>query len=535
MGWFRKKTSGRRQPIRTTLPSERSRRWVEPFSITKLLLTFLFFAFLAGVVFLLALDTEHPEFLTSGMRYFKPWSQIGALTVVTALLMLGAVFYIHHCRPHFFNRANRAFTMALLFWLLLAVNRFFSIWQGGVIYLATGTTVTAAIILTMIFDQRFAIGLTVFYSVLACFSVNQLATMELFLTMMAGGLTCCGLLREIRTRMKLIEVCAYASVAVFLMAFCFGLLQQKPHAERTLNAGFAAGATFLVGVFIQAFLPFIEKLFGIATSMTLMDYSDANQPLLKRLAMEAPGTFSHSLLIGSIAETAADAIGANGLLCRVGAYYHDIGKINKPSYFVENQMGSISRHEQLSPAMSKLVIIGHVNDGMEIARKYGLPAVLRQFIETHHGTTLMEYFYNEARKRKGELDNEVSEIEFRYPGPKPRTREAAIIMLADAVESAARSLTDPTPTKIEALVHSIAMKRLQDGQFDDCDLTLRELSLIEASMSKFLAAHYHGRIAYPKLDGKPAGEDKQETHAAEKAQNTANNQSNNPANNQPNS
>jgi len=175
---------------------------------------------------------------------------------------------------------------------------------------------------------------------------------------------------------------------------------------------------------------------------------------------------------------------------------------------------------------------------MEIARKYGLPAVLRQFIETHHGTTLMEYFYNEARKRKGELDNEVSEIEFRYPGPKPRTREAAIIMLADAVESAARSLTDPTPTKIEALVHSIAMKRLQDGQFDDCDLTLRELSLIEASMSKFLAAHYHGRIAYPKLDGKPAGEDKQETHAPEKAQNTANNQSNNqsnnPANNQPN-
>jgi hypothetical protein len=343
--------------------------------------------------------------------------------------------------------------------------------------------------------------------------------------MMAGGLTCCGFLKEIRTRMKLIEVCAYASVAVFLMAFCFGMLQGKTQDQRTLNAGFAAGATFLVGVFIQAFLPFIEKLFRIATSMTLMDYSDANQPLLKKLAMEAPGTFSHSLLIGSIAETAADAIGANGLLCRVGAYYHDIGKINKPSYFVENQMGSASRHEQLSPAMSKLVIAGHVNDGMEIAQEYGLPAVLRQFIETHHGTTLMEYFYNEARKKKSEHENEVSETEFRYPGPKPRTREAAIVMLADAVESAARSLTDPSPTKIESLVHSIAMKRLQDGQFDDCDLTLRELSQIEASMSKFLAAHYHARVAYPKLNEKDGGESKEaraEPAAEEKKQNGSN-------------
>ncbi|HPY77105.1 MAG TPA: HDIG domain-containing protein, partial [Anaerohalosphaeraceae bacterium] len=218
----------------------------------------------------------------------------------------------------------------------------------------------------------------------------------------------------------------------------------------------------------------------------------------------------------------AESIGANGLLCRVGSYYHDIGKINKPSYFVENQMGSTSRHEQLSPAMSKLIIIGHVNDGMEIAREFGLPSILRQFIETHHGTTLMEYFYNEARKKKGEHESQVSEIEFRYPGPKPRSREAAIVMLADAVESAARSLSDPGPAKIEALVHSIAMKRLQDGQFDDCDLTQREMSLIEASMSKALAAHHHGRIAYPKLEEEPAAQGKQEPAASEeKTQNNA--------------
>jgi putative nucleotidyltransferase with HDIG domain len=264
-------------------------------------------------------------------------------------------------------------------------------------------------------------------------------------------------------------------------------------------------------------LPAIEKTFRIATSMTLLDYSDANQPLLRRLAMEAPGTFSHSLLIGSIAEAAAEAIGRNGLLCRVGAYYHDIGKINNPTYFVENELGTTSRHKDLSPAMSQLVIVGHVKDGIEMAREYGLPAVLRQFIETHHGTTLIEYFYDKAKKqyaspggkdagRQGRADAaraaekeqaEPSESEFRYAGPKPQTKEAAIVMLADSVEGLIRTLPEITPAKIEAALHGMAMKRLQDGQFDECDLSLRELSQIEASMSKTLAAHYHARIPYP--------------------------------------
>jgi len=248
--------------------------------------------------------------------------------------------------------------------------------------------------------------------------------------------------------------------------------------------------------------------------MTLLDYSDANQPLLKRLAMEAPGTFSHSLLIGSIAEAAAEAIRRNGLLCRVGAYYHDIGKINKPGYFIENQMGATSRHKELSPAMSQLIIVGHVKDGIEMAKEYGLPSVLRQFIETHHGTTLVEPFYNEAMRQQAAPGSEGPggkkrrqapplESEFRYPGPKPRTKEAAIVMLADTVEGAVRSLPEVTPPKIEAVVHNMAMKRLQDGQFDECDLSLRELSQIEAAMSKTLAAHYHSRIAYPKPPDEP--------------------------------
>jgi hypothetical protein len=277
------------------------------------------------------------------------------------------------------------------------------------------------------------------------------------------------------------------------------------------GAGYHAVAAFLAGLLIQSLLPLIERVFHIATSMTLLDYSDANQPLLKKLAMEAPGTFSHSLLIGSIAEAAAEAIDCNGLLCRVGAYYHDIGKINKPKYFTENEMGSANRHKELSPAMSQLIIVGHVKDGVEMAREFSLPNVLHQFIGTHHGTTLVEPFYHEARKKyeepaavgKKPMEAPPTESEFRYAGPKPKSKEAAIIMLADAVEGAVRSLTEVTLAKVETVVHNIAMRRLQDGQFDECDLTLRELSQIEASMSKSLAAHYHGRIAYPTAPDAP--------------------------------
>ena len=393
-----------------------------------------------------------------------------------------------------------------LFILLLAITRL-GVLLANQTFWATGTAVTAAIILTIAYNQRFAIGMSIFYCLFAYFAAGPAVNINLFLTMAAAVFTCSFSLREIRTRMKLLEVSTLAAVIVFITAVSLDFLAQNPRlADIFSNAGYHAGATFIVGLLIQSLLPLIEKIFRIATSMTLLDYSDANQPLLKRLAMEAPGTFSHSLLVGSIAEVAAESISRNGLLCRVGAYYHDIGKINKPGYFVENEMGSASRHIELSPAMSQLIIVGHVKDGVEMAKEYSLPAVLRQFIETHHGTTLVEYFYSEAKKLKtknSKLKAVPSESEFRYAGPKPRIKEAAIVMLADAVEGAVRSLPEATPTKIEALVHNIAMKRLQDGQFDECDLSLRELSQIEASMSKTLAAHYHGRIAYQRAPDVP--------------------------------
>ena len=424
-------------------------------------------------------------------------SELISISAIVIIITVGASFYIHHYQQRIIKNHVRAIALEAMFILLLAVAKLGAILpnQG---YWATGTAVIVAIILSIAYDQRFAIGMTSFYCLLTCFTAGPRANIGLFLTMAAGAFICCLSLKEIRTRMKLLEVGALAAAVVFVIGLALGFLEK--HLALSLvfsNAGYHAIATFLAAMIIQSLLPIIEKIFRIATSMTLFDYSDANQPLLKKLAMEAPGTYSHSLLVGSIAEAAAEAIARNGLLCRVGAYYHDIGKINKPGYFVENEMGSASRHKELSPAMSQLIIVGHVKDGIEMAREYKLPSVLIQFIERHHGTTLVEYFYDRAKKKSDEKQAEPSESEFRYTGPKPRTKEAAIVMLADSVEGAVRSLPEITPPKIEAVVHNIAMKRLQDGQFDECEISLRELSQIETAIAKTLAAHYHGRIAYP--------------------------------------
>jgi len=484
--WFLKKTSPRRDKVRKNKAAERLSKISQLANMDVIGSSLLWLFFVALCVSILSFGLSYRDLIP--------------MAVIVALISLAAGFYIHHYQKRIVKNRARAAALSGLFILLLATTKV-GVSFSNHTSCATGTAVTAAIILVIAYDQRFAIGMSIFYCLLACFAAGTLTDIKLFLTMAAGAITCCFSLREIRTRMKLLEVSALAAVIVFIASLALDFLAGSRDIFR--NAGLHAGITLVVGILIQGLLPLIEKIFRIATSMTLLDYSDANQPLLKKLAMEAPGTFSHSLLIGSIAEAAAEAIDRNGLLCRVGAYYHDIGKINKPSYFVENQMGSMSRHKELSPAMSQLIIVGHVKDGIEMAKEYGLPAVLRQFIETHHGTTLVEYFYNEAKKltthnSKQKTAAPPSESEFRYSGPKPRTKEAAIVMLSDIVEGAVRSLGEVTPTRIEAVIHNMAMKRLQDGQFDECDLSLRELSQIEASMSKTLAAHYHSRLAYPK-------------------------------------
>ena len=513
--WFLKKTSPRRSKVRKSITTERFSR-ISKFANTSYLISVLL-----GLLFVVLCAFIFSFELIQQARY----RQVVPIIVTVVLISLGAGFYIYHYQKRIMQNHARALALVGLFVLLLATTKLGALLTNQASW-ATGTAVAAAIILTIAYDQRFAIGMGIFYCLFACIAAGPNMDTRLFLTMAAGAFTCCFSLREIRTRMKLLEVSALASVIVFITSLALSFLARRPPrliGEVFTNAGYHALATFLVGLLIQSLLPLIERVFRIATSMTLLDHSDANQPLLKKLAMEAPGTFSHSLLVGSIAEGAAEAIGRNGLLCRVGAYYHDIGKINKPSYFVENEMGLASRHKELSPAMSQLIIVGHVKDGAEMAKEYGLPAVLRQFIETHHGTTLIEYFYNAAKKKHDEKESEEtpepSETEFRYAGPKPRTKEAAIVMLADSVEGAVRSLTELTPTRIETVVHNMAMKRLQDGQFDECELSLRELSQIEASISKTLTAHHHGRVAYPKPPDEPQEQPKEsKTGTPEQAQ-----------------
>jgi hypothetical protein len=304
---------------------------------------------------------------------------------------------------------------------------------------------------------------------------------------------------RIRSRSKLIYVGLWAGAVAMLTQIGASLLDERPLDLRLLyEAGRTGVWTLLAGFLMTGLLPFIERWFGVLTDLSLLEVGDVAHPLLQELVRRAPGTYNHSINVASIGEAAAEAIGARGLLVRVGAYFHDVGKMLKPAYFIENQ-GQENRHETLVPAMSTLIIVAHVKEGVELARQYNLPQPIVDIIAEHHGTTLVEFFYRRAAELSQSDPNgtEIDEQSYRYPGPKPSSRESAVLMLSDAVESASRALTEPTPARIASLVHDLAMKRLLDGQFDECGLTLEELETIERSLVKSLTAVYHGRVKYP--------------------------------------
>lgn len=249
-------------------------------------------------------------------------------------------------------------------------------------------------------------------------------------------------------------------------------------------------------VIVLGILPVFEYLFKTVTNISLLELADFQHPLLQRLILEAPGTYHHSLIVGNLSDAACSVVGANALLARIGAYYHDIGKLQKPDYFSENQRINESKHDIISPTMSKLVIINHVKDGVELARKCRLNPRIVDFIQLHHGDSLVYYFYRRALESLEE-DQEIKEEGFRYPGPKPNTKETAIVLLADSVEAATRALKDPTPTKIEEIVHKVINNKFIDGQLDECELTLKDLEKISAVFIRILSGIYHVRITYP--------------------------------------
>ncbi|MEO1495815.1 MAG: HDIG domain-containing metalloprotein [Planctomycetota bacterium] len=308
------------------------------------------------------------------------------------------------------------------------------------------------------------------------------------------------LLDAVRHRSTLLIV-GFAAAAVAIMAtLSLGVLEEQP-LWPTLRLSLMAALWCLVaGALMTAALPVVERAFRVQTDLSLLELGDPTHPLLQELIRRAPGTYNHSITVASLAEAAAESIGARGLLVRVGAYFHDIGKMLKPGYFIENQGQNGNQHDTLVPAMSTLVIIAHVKDGADLARQNKLPECIVDFILQHHGTTLVEYFYRQAQQRTeadGEPGESVDETAFRYPGPKPQTKEAGVLMLSDAVESASRTLVEPTPARIENLVEQLTRKRLDDGQFDECGLTLQELQRVGASLIKSLTAVYHGRVKYP--------------------------------------
>jgi putative nucleotidyltransferase with HDIG domain len=343
------------------------------------------------------------------------------------------------------------------------------------------------------FHREFALLFSAVVTVIVVVATGQ--GLGQFMILYAAAASAILLVGGVRNRRKLIYVGLAVGVVATLTTIGVETLAAQPFAAVWPDALYNGLFAVFAGVLMLGLLPFIESLFGVQTELSLLELGDVAHPLLQELVRRAPGTYNHSINVASIAEAAAESIGAKGLLVRVGAYFHDIGKMLKPGYFVENQGHDANRHESLVPAMSTLIIIAHIKDGADLARQHRLPKPIIDFIEQHHGTTLVEYFFRRAAEANG--GTEVDESNFRYPGPKPQTKEAAVLMLADAVEGACRTLVEPTPARIESLVHDIAMKRLLDGQFDACGLTLQELATIEDSLVKSLTAVYHGRVKYP--------------------------------------
>lgn len=260
---------------------------------------------------------------------------------------------------------------------------------------------------------------------------------------------------------------------------------------------FAAISGIMVASMVFIILPVIEYVFAITTDISLVELLDLDQPLMRNLMITAPGTYHHSVIVGNLAEAAAEAVNANPLLARVTAYYHDIGKIKMPEYFIENQPGTVSKHERLTSHMSGMILISHVKEGVELARQYKLPKLISDIIQQHHGTSLITYFYQKAVEQQ--IAETVSQEDYRYPGPRPQTRVAAIVMMADAVEAASRALTDPTPARISALVDKIINNIFLDGQFDECELTLKDISEIKKRFTYILTSIFHKRIEYPEI------------------------------------
>ena len=439
------------------------------------------------------LRLEH-ETAVSELTLGERGRRAGSVIVLVAALFALIGYYVVRNEPKIADSPRKIGELCGLIVAALAIARLLATqpWDAELIPVAL-----VAMILAIAYNPHFALMVAFALSLLTSLALG--AGLGHFLVLMGGTAAGVLLLNDVRTRTKPIQVGLAAGLAFFVLTWATGLFQDQPIGLVASDSFWRGSWGVMTGFFLGGSLPFVEKAFGIVTGISLLELGDITHPLLQELVRRAPGTHNHSVTVGTIAEAAAEKIGGNALLVRIGAYFHDIGKMLKPHYFVENLAGAANRHANLAPAMSTLIIVGHVKDGVDLGRQHHLPEPILDLIEQHHGTTLVEYFYREATRRAGSDPDcsMVQESAFRYPGPKPQTREAGILMISDCVESASRTLSEPTPARIDSLVNELMRKRLEDGQFDECGLTLRQIAEIRESLIKSLIGIYHGRVKYP--------------------------------------
>lgn len=411
------------------------------------------------------------------------------LAVLIFIVLFIEVFYLYKYHNELFKDDSKLILIFLINIVSLILARSIYVISPFLIPLAC-----TPMLLTLLINDKMSLSI----SILNCILIGAVVQFnsQIILIALTSSLLPAIVLKKMQMRNDILYSSVYVGVINAIITFSVGFLISNNVIDVLKITVFAFLGACISAIFTVGFLPFLESTFDIVTTVKLLELSNPNQPLLKRLLMEAPGTYHHSILVANIAEVAAEDIGGNPVLTRVCAYYHDIGKIIRPYFFKENQIGNDNPHDKISPNLSALVIISHVKYGMELAKEYRLPKTIQDTIAEHHGTTLVKYFYI-TMKNSSENPEDVNEENFRYPGPIPKTKENAIIMLADSVEAAVRSISNPTKGKIDEMVNNIIKSRLNEGELDNCDLTLKDIDIIRNSFLKTLNGIYHKRIEYP--------------------------------------
>ncbi|NNF03129.1 MAG: HDIG domain-containing protein, partial [Rhodothermales bacterium] len=437
---------------------------------------------------LVSLEQEMNERSGASQRWWRILGQF----LLTGATFLMFYLYLYLLRPQIFSDNRLMFLITLLFLGMIAM--FGVAMRLALVNMFMIPVAVVAILLTVIFDSRVGLFGTLTLALLGSHLLNYDFNYT-FATLFAGTLGIFSV-RDIRNRGQFFLSAGVVLVGYVLVLTATWLLQNKP-LDRFTDELIFVSINALLMLLAYPMLWIFERMFGITTDLTLLELSDTNRPLLKELSLKASGTFNHVLQVANLAEAAAASVGANALMTRVGALYHDVGKMIKPEYFVENQRQGSNPHDGLKPRMSALIIASHVKEGIEIGRKYRLPQEVLDFIPMHHGTTRIEYFYRRALDQQKEESPDILESEFRYPGPKPNTRETGILMLADSVEAASRTLENPTHKRLENLIDSIVDARRDDGQLDETNLTFAEIDVIKDAFLNVLMGIYHVRVKYP--------------------------------------